>query len=502
MFGDVLAAVDLLVNNDPTIHIPGAGQHEAAQYDWGDAPDKPYPTFAVNEGAHHVIDPEVFLGHSVEPEVDGQPTVASDGDDVNAGVMVDDEDGVQFLTPLIPNMPANVEVVASTDGWLNAWADFDRDGTWSGAAENIFSAQPLAAGINVLSFMVPPGTVPSPNRPIYTRWRFSTTDKVLRPEQPAGVAIPDGEVEDHLGFVHEGDPQQRMDFGDAPDQPYPTLLVNDGARHLINPEVFMGFKIDAEADGQPTFPADGDDNAVSDDEDGVRFLTPLVPGQVAKVEVIVSIDGFLDAWIDYDQDGVWTPAEQIAASKLMVVGPNTFDFVVPAGAIPHPTRPTYARFRFSMNGGLQPEGLAPDGEVEDYAVLNGDLNSDGSATTHDIDDLCAAIHAGSSAGDLNGDGVVDENDMDYLVHQILGTTYGDANMDGIFNSADLVQIFASGEYEDAIDDNSQWAEGDFDCNGDFDSSDIVQAMQGGGYSSAALPKELAAVDALFRRKAR
>lgn len=54
--------------------------------------------------------------------------------------------------------------------------------------------------------------------------------------------------------VHE------YDFGDAPDNPYPTLLSNDGARHKIYSGIYLGSSIDVENDGQPNNDALGDDN--------------------------------------------------------------------------------------------------------------------------------------------------------------------------------------------------------------------------------------------------
>ena len=35
------------------------------------------------------------------------------------------------------------------------------------------------------------------------------------------------------------------------------------------------------------------------------FVTPLIPGRIAKVDVTVSVDGWLDAWIDVDANGFW-----------------------------------------------------------------------------------------------------------------------------------------------------------------------------------------------------
>jgi hypothetical protein len=268
-------------------------------WDWGDAPDKPYPTLEASGGAVHGIRREVHLGRRVDAEADGQPSLNADGDDANPAP-ADDEDGVTFLTPLIPGSPAKVEVIASVDGYLNAWIDFGRDGVWSPAtSDEIFAGQLLVAGINVLTFNVPLDAKVDPQRPAYSRWRFSTTDKLLAPEKgsPTG-SVPDGEVEDHLAFIREN-PEARFDFGDAPDKPYPTLEASGGAVHGIRREVHLGRRVDAEADGQPSLNADGDDAnpAPADDEDGVTFLTPLIPGSPAKVEVIASVDGYLNAWI-------------------------------------------------------------------------------------------------------------------------------------------------------------------------------------------------------------
>ena len=89
--------------------------------------------------------------------------------------------------------------------------------------------------------------------------------------------------------------------------------------------------------------------------------------------------------------------------------------------------------------------------------------------------------------DLNSDGRVDNGDMDELVQNILGTNYGDSNLDGTFNSKDLIKIFQIGEYEDGVDGNSTWADGDWNCDGDFDSSDLIVAFVAGAYSADAVP---------------
>ncbi len=89
--------------------------------------------------------------------------------------------------------------------------------------------------------------------------------------------------------------------------------------------------------------------------------------------------------------------------------------------------------------------------------------------------------------DLNRDQAVDLADHRYLIESILGTSFGDANLDGLFNSSDLVVIFQAGQYEDAVRGNSTWSTGDWNCDGEFDTQDLVLAFQGGQYSAASIP---------------
>jgi PKD repeat protein len=155
------------------------------------------------------------------------------------------------------------------------------------------------------------------------------------------------------------------DYGDAPDPTYPTLMANDGARHTIS-ELYLGASIDAELDGIPNSTATGDDNDNIDDEDGVVFTASLVRGESADVTVTASAAGYLDAWLDFNDNGDWADAgEQIFTSEALSAGPNGLTFDVPFSA---QAGDTFARFRFSSAGGLSYNGPADDGEVEDYMV--------------------------------------------------------------------------------------------------------------------------------------
>ena len=156
-----------------------------------------------------------------------------------------------------------------------------------------------------------------------------------------------------------------LDFGDAPDPTYPTLLAHNGPRHTIVAGVVLGKAIDSETDGQPNAAATGDDDSAAD-EDGVVFTSLLYPGVSAGVDVTASTQGYLNAWIDFDRDGSFAGAdEQIFADETLSPGANALAFAVPDDAIPGET---YARFRFNTRGLLSYDGPAADGEVEDYRV--------------------------------------------------------------------------------------------------------------------------------------
>ncbi len=160
-----------------------------------------------------------------------------------------------------------------------------------------------------------------------------------------------------------------LDYGDAPDADglYPTLAINNGARHRIAGGVYLGSGVDADINGQPNIDATGDDNDGMDDEQGITFIEDInINSPQPQVEVVASTAGKLDAWIDFNADGDWNDAsDHIFSSVPLVAGLNSLGFVVPANTDPGLT---FARFRFSSDGNLTPIGPALDGEVEDHQV--------------------------------------------------------------------------------------------------------------------------------------
>ena len=236
-----------------------------------------------------------------------------------------------------------------------------------------------------------------------------------------------------LAFAIGGEqPCAEFDFGDAPDQPYPTLLGHNGARHAIVPGVMLGVLIDAEPDGQPVPAGLGDDVSGLPDEDGVVFGLPLRLGRPTTVVVTASVPGTLTAWIDFDRNGSWAEADnQVFPGVPLVAGPNPLVFFVPPQA---QVGKTFARFRFTTAPGPLPfDGPAPDGEVEDYRVeiacaCPGDVNADGWLDGRDVQcfvdcvlsvptPICVCMCA-----DLDGNGVVDLADVAPFVHALINQT--------------------------------------------------------------------------------
>ncbi len=129
------------------------------------------------------------------------------------------------------------------------------------------------------------------------------------------------------------------------------------------------------------------------------------------------------------------------------------------------------------------------GKTDFSAAIPGDVTLDGLVNVDDVDGVCSAVHEGAvdSKFDLNQDGQVTQADLQFLLSEILDTSPGDADLNGVFNSSDLVQVFRTAEYEDSLADNSTWSDGDWNCDGDFDSSDLVVAFRSGAYSLASNP---------------
>ena len=117
----------------------------------------------------------------------------------------------------------------------------------------------------------------------------------------------------------------------------------------------------------------------ADDEDGINFISPMLPGYEVCFEVTSHAyrdSAFLTGWIDLDGDSLFQKSEQILFKNS--IGISAFDMPVDSGfsverfCFDMPTDATFQggethfRFRLSERRGVTPEGREIGGEVEDY----------------------------------------------------------------------------------------------------------------------------------------
>ena len=157
---------------------------------------------------------------------------------------------------------------------------------------------------------------------------------------------------------------ENVDFGDAPDT-YGTYMESNGARHSIIDDFYLGSTVDGEANGYP-MPLSDDDSDGMDDEDGISFPTGFEIGESAVIlATVTGSGGFLNAWFDWNKDGVFDSDEQAITGHALSPGNNSVNLDVPTWG---QTGQTWARFRFSSLADIGPTGGVGDGEVEDHQI--------------------------------------------------------------------------------------------------------------------------------------
>ncbi len=164
--------------------------HNDRLLDFGDAPT-PYPVTLAQNGAQHAIG-TLKLGLLVDAEANGVNSVNAAGDGA-------DDDGVILLASLVSSTvptTSSVTVSSSGIGKLDAWIDFNKDGDWLDAGEQVLTSAAIAAGENLFSFNVPANSASGNTA---ARFRLSSAGGLA----PTGLAN-DGEVEDYLTAIVTG----------------------------------------------------------------------------------------------------------------------------------------------------------------------------------------------------------------------------------------------------------------------------------------------------------
>jgi hypothetical protein len=113
--------------------------------------------------------------------------------------------------------------------------------------------------------------------------------------------------------------------------------------------------------------------------------------------------------------------------------------------------------------------------------VEGDFDVNGMLDVNDVNRLTTAVAEGQSltAYDLTADGDFTVDDLNYWTKTLANTWTGDVNLEGLFNSSDLVAVLAAGKYESGTP--ALWSEGDWNADGRFSTNDLVVAFQDGGY---------------------
>ncbi len=109
---------------------------------------------------------------------------------------------------------------------------------------------------------------------------------------------------------------------------------------------------------------------------------------------------------------------------------------------------------------------------------SGDFNNDTLVTYRDIDDLSSHYGSIDMWFDVTGDSLISRADSDYLIHTIIGTEYGDIDLDHMVDLTDygiLAYYFGS-------TGSASWSMGDFngDKNVNFADYQILEASFGFG----------------------
>jgi hypothetical protein len=331
--------------------------------DYGDLPESlpgipdAYNTTIAEGGPSHGILPGFSLGTRVDFEVNGQPSVAATGDDNNP-TGSDDEDGL-IDVKLVQGAAFGaisffVTNTNSLKGYVQAWVDFNGNGSFADPGDQILKNYAAINGTNTdVAFPIPAGATPGST---YIRLRYSV-DRNLGPDGANRV----GEVEDYQRTIFSGQPIARPDrFPEQlfanPDPAYPSdpLIkqesVNNPLNVLRNDPLPVSNQLRIYA---PDFPLNIDGNTVTlgQDIDGkdILLFTPRATNPFTG-----------DFTFTYR---VYDPVDNPGAADLTKLSDPASVTVKVTAKDPRPVDNTYTMVRdttLSMDGVLNPSVLEND----------------------------------------------------------------------------------------------------------------------------------------------
>ncbi len=342
-----------------TITTSLSGPHAIAFTDLAAGSTQDFGDYSGFGSASSTWNTTLRLGNENDTEAAPRLSDSANGDDIDD---IDDEEGVTLQETMPAGSVGSVVVKRlNTSGavaYLNGWIDFNRNGVLTDSGEQIIVNQTVATGTNGInqaySFNVPSGASLGDAG---ARFRLTSTSN----PGPLG-ASGNGEVEDYLVTLAAA----VLDFGDHSSLPFAGSTVNSNLR--------LGTLVDSEASAVTNATATADDTTGTDDEDGVTVPTSVQQGTAGSLSAVVSnatgSTAFLNAWIDWNNNGSLTDAgEQIASNTTISTGltntTRTLNFTVPSTAA---VGQVAVRVRLTSVSSPGPDGNDGTGEVEDYTV--------------------------------------------------------------------------------------------------------------------------------------
>ncbi len=347
--------------------------------DFGDAPSS-YGISLADDGPRHVVEGPT-LGATRDKERDGAASADALGDDK---VRSDDEDGVRISSAPVIGSSFQISVSAPSGGFLNAWIDFNRNGTFDDD-EWVLVDEELRNGSNTLTIAVPESASLGSS---FMRFRISANDGEVT--SPIGFA-PNGEVED-----------------------YPIVFRRSLPNYLANTEVVNGSYANTNRSGLGTLQLKFDQPMIVADP-----LSLLVVNRTTN-QVISLVDNRGRPLVSLNGNG--TSAITWVFSPLLA------------------SRFTNGRYTFELRA---QDALSLDGSpfsstaAGTFHIVRGDLNADTRVDVADVNIARSYASATSGSrfrmGDANGDGRVDGSDIAFVSARLnnntlapLGLDFGDA----------------------------------------------------------------------------
>lgn len=358
------------------------GFTSASRYDYGDAPDPPYPTRPGSDGARHDdvgrtelddADPEepyFMLGNSVSYE--SSPQLANDDPD---------DDGVDWVDDDTVEITVGHNITEGTTLYVNLLFDRDGDGSWTEQGDwvlrnfDIPESRSFNPGLTVFEVDLPESRCSYLSDSTYMR--VTVTSEPLEDYDGTGT-YPEGETEDYevsgvdcLSVLE----LPSHDYGDAPDPFYPTTAGNDGVRHdrgglvvtqpnVTGTDVRLGPNVSVESAAQTPDVDEYDDGVTWVDHDTIAVDVRSVAGPE---------DVFVNVLFDRNRDTSWaTPGDWVVRNAVAAsdfTGRTTYEFDVPSSC-DYTDDSTYVRVTLTTRAIEEYDGTGSydGGETEDYEV--------------------------------------------------------------------------------------------------------------------------------------